>query len=338
MKLLTITIPCYNSAEYMEHAVNSALVCENDVEILIIDDGSTDDTFKIARKLEDQHKDCIRVIHKENGGHGSAVNTGIQNASGVYFKVLDSDDWLDEDSLKQVIKLLKKMISEGTVLDMLVCNYVYEKPSKNKQKVVNYLGALPRNKVITWRDANHFRMAQNLLMHSLIYRTKLLVDCGLKLPEHTFYVDNIYAYYPLPYVKTFYYLDVDLYRYFIGRNDQSVNEKVMIKRIDQQIRVTKIMIDCCDPLSIHVKGLRKYMIKYLAMIMIVTSALLVKDGSPESLRKRDQLWKYLKNKNLRLYKTISRLYYGYPLQSNSKGGKKVIVNGYRILNHIYGFN
>ena len=82
-----------------------------------------------------------------------------------------------------------------------------------------------------------------LLMHSLIYRTKLLVDCGLELPRHTFYVDNIFAFDPLPYVKTMYYVDTNFYRYFIGRDDQSVNETVMIRRIDQQIRVNKLMVD-----------------------------------------------------------------------------------------------
>lgn len=83
-------------------------------------------------------------------------------------------------------------------------------------------------------------------MHSVIYRTKLLVECGLELPKHTFYVDNIYVYKPLPSVRTLYYMDVDFYRYFIGRDDQSVNERVMISRIDQQIRVNKIMVDAFD--------------------------------------------------------------------------------------------
>ena len=127
-------------------------------------------------------------------------------------------------------------------------------------------------------------------MHSIIYRTKLLRDCGLRLPEHTFYVDNLYAYNPLPYVKKMYYLDVDLYRYYIGRDDQSVNEAIMTKRIDQQIKVNKLMIDAYDLMNIKDFKLRKYMIKYLAMMLIVSSALLVNEGSPESLQKRDDLW------------------------------------------------
>ncbi len=338
MKLLTVTIPCFNSQEYMRKAIDSVLECKDDVEILIVDDGSTDNTLEIAREYERNYPNTVKAIHKENGGHGSALNTGMANATGLYFKVLDSDDWFDKDSFHSVVDFLKNMLQHGDVLDMLVCNYVYEKPSANKQKEMNYFGAIPRGKIISWKKVMHFRITQNLLMHSIIYRTQLLKDCGLKLPEHTFYVDNIFAYYPLPYVERLYYLDVDLYRYYIGRSDQSVNEKVMIGRIDQQIKVVKIMIDCVNPYTIPQRPLRSYMIQYLALMMLVTSSLLIKDGSKESIQKRDDLWIYLKLTNLRLYKTITRLKYGYPVQLSSRISKNLIVKAYHILNKIYGFN
>ena len=338
MKLLTITIPCYNSAEYMDRAILSALVGGNDIEILIIDDGSTDNTYELAQEYEKKYPNIIRAIHKENGGHGSAVNTGIANASGVYFKVLDSDDWLDAFSLQEVLRLLRQMVTDGTVLDMLISNYVYEKPSVHKHKVMSYTGAIPKNRLITWKDFKHFHMSQNLLMHSIIYRTNLLHDCGLKLPEHTFYVDNLYAYIPLPYVKKIYYLDVNLYRYYIGREGQSVNEAIMTKRIDQQIKVNKMMIDAHDLLSIKDRKLRQYMIKYLSMMMIVSSALLVNEGSTESLEKRENLWQYLKQRNKIIYNIITRRKFGKPLQMKSKSGKKIIIHGYHLFNRIYGFN
>ncbi len=245
---------------------------------------------------------------------------GIAKATGLYFKVLDSDDWFDKDSLLNAINLLRKAVTDIIPLDMLICNYVYEKPSVNKQKVISYGSAIPKNKFITWNDVKHFRMSQNLIMHSIIYRTKLLRECNLKLPEHTFYVDNIYAYKPLPYVKYMYYLDTDLYRYYIGRSDQSVNEAVMTKRIDQQIKVTKIMIDSLNPMQIKNKKLRNYMIKYLAMMMIVSSALLVNE------------------RNKAVYKNITRRKLGYPMQFSSKSGRKIIVWGYNFFNRIYGFN
>lgn len=338
MKLLTVAIPCYNSEEYMERAINSALIGGDDIEILVIDDGSNDRTFEIAQRYEKDHPNIVRAIHQENKGHGGAVNTGIENAEGVYFKVLDSDDWLDTFSLQEVLWLLHNMVTDGIGLDMLITNYVYEKPSVHKHKVMSYNIAIPKDKIIGWKNFRHFRVSQNLIMHSIIYRTKLLRDCGLELPEHTFYVDNLFAYIPLPYVKKIYYLDVNLYRYFIGREDQSVNEAVMTKRIDQQIKVNRLMIDAYDPMNMKDFKLRKYMIKYLAMMMIVSSALLVNEGSPESLKKRDELWNYLKNKNIFLYNIIDRRKLGRVMQMKKKSGQKIIIQGYHIFNRIYGFN
>lgn len=338
MKLLTVTIPCYNSQDYMSHAIESVLLGGNDVEILIIDDGSSDNTLKIANEFQEKYPNIVRAIHKENGGHGSAVNTGIANATGLFFKVLDSDDWFDEESLKKIINFIKYLEKESIPLDLIISNYVYEKPSINKQKSINYKSALPCNKFFTWSDIKHFKMSQNLLMHSLMYRTQLLRDCNLQLPEHTFYVDNIFAFTPLPSVKKMYYLNVDLYRYFIGRDDQSVNEAVMTRRIDQQIKITKIMIDSHDFMSIENKKLQSYMLKYLSMMMIVSSALLVNEGSPENLAKRDELWAYLKNSNKEVYKIIRNKKFGLPLQFKSALGKKVIIYGYRLCNKIYSFN
>lgn len=337
MKLLSVAIPCYNSEAYMSHAIESILTGGDDVEIIIVDDGSKDNTLKIAKEYEEKYPNIVKAVHQENGGHGEAVNTGLKNASGLYFKVVDSDDWLDDKALSQVLTLLRQMIEDSVKLDMLVCNYVYEKVSLNKQKVIDYRGAIPENKVISWSDTKHFRNSQNILMHSVIYRTKLLKDCGLSLPKHTFYVDNIFVYYPLPFVKTIYYLNVDLYRYFIGRDDQSVNEQVMMGRIDQQLRVNKMMIDCHDLTKIKNKRLRNYMVKYLVMMLTVSTVFLIKDGSEESLQKKDELWKYLEKKNKRLYQEVNRYFLGKSMQMTSKTGRRIIVMGYHISRKIYGF-
>lgn len=338
MKLLSVAIPSYNAQEYMGHAIETLLSGGEDMEILIVDDGSKDDTLKIAREYEAKYPSIVRAIHKENGGHGSAVNTGLKNATGLYFKVVDSDDWVDEEALQKVLDVLRDMVENSKSLDMLIANYVYEKVSLNKQKVINYKGAMPENRIFGWSDTGHFKNSQNILMHSVIYRTKLLRDCNLELPEHTFYVDNIFVYTPLPYVKTMYYLDADLYRYFIGRDDQSVNETVMMGRVDQQIRVTKIMIDSHDLTKIKNKKLRHYMVKYLVMMMTVSTVFLVKEGSEESLKKKEELWDYLKTKNKRLYQAVNRYFLGWSMQRKSKAGRKIIVWGYHISRKIFGFS
>lgn len=338
MKLLTAAVPCYNSAEYMSHAIESLLSGGEDLEILIINDGSKDHTASIADDYAKRYPTIIKAIHQENGGHGEAVNMGLRNATGLYFKVVDSDDWVDEAALKSVLLVLREMVENTVHLDMLVANYVYEKVSLNKQKVISYQGAMPEGRIFTWCEVGRFKNSQNILMHSVIYRTKLLKKCGLELPKHTFYVDNIFVYQPLPYVESLYYINVDLYRYFIGREDQSVNESVMIGRIDQQLRVNKIMIDSHDLTKIKCKKLRNYMVKYLVMMMTVSTVFLVKEGSEESLRKKTELWDYLKHKNKRLYRAVSTYFLGMSMQMKSRAGRKIIIIGYHISRKIYGFS
>ena len=338
MKLLTVAIPCYNSQEYMKHAIESVLVGGEDIEILIVNDGSKDDTAKIADEFEVAYPGIVRAIHQENGGHGEAVNAGLRNAKGLYYKVLDSDDWLDQDSLLRVMNKLRQMVKEGRMVDMFLANYVYEKPSEHKHKVIRYEGVFPENQIFGWSDIKRFKISQNILMHSVIYRTQMLHDCGLELPKHTFYVDNIFVYVPLPNVKTMYYMDVNLYRYYIGREDQSVNEDVMISRIDQQIKVNKIMIDAYDLTKIRNKKLKDYMVKYLAMMMTVSSIFLIKEGSEESLTKRAELWSYLKDASKGMFRLVNHQVLSRPMQIRGKAGRKMLVWAYSISRKIYGFN
>ena len=233
MKLLSVTVPCYNSQEYMKNCVDSLLTGGEDVEILIVDDGSRDDTLKIAREYEAKYPSIVRAIHQENKGHGGAVNTGIENATGLYFKVVDSDDWVNAEAFRKALEVLRTCVQGPQTLDLLICNYVYEKVGARRKAVMRYRSSLPQDRIFGWDDVKSLGNSHYLLMHSMIYRTELLRESGIKLPEHTFYVDNLMAFIPLSYVRTMYYLDVNLYRYFIGRSDQSVNEQVMIGRVDQ---------------------------------------------------------------------------------------------------------
>lgn len=337
MKLLSVAIPCYNSEQYMEHAIESLLVGGEDMEILVVDDGSKDGTARIADEYAAKYPAVIKAIHQENGGHGQAVNTGLANATGIYFKVVDSDDWVDADSLRKVLELLRRVVEDGKSLDLLICNYVYENVYLKKSRVMDYRTAMPKDTFFTWDEIRHFKASQYILMHSVFYRTKLLRDCGLKLPKHTFYVDNIFVYDPLPSVKTMYYLDVDFYRYFIGRSDQSVNEKMMIARIDQQIRVTKHMIESHDLTAIRNKKLHGYMANYLCMMMTISSVFLIKSGTEENLKKKEELWEYLKKANPRMYKEIRGKLLGRSMHLPGKSGRRIIVLGYSISRKIYGF-
>lgn len=341
MKLLTFTVPCYNSAAYMQKCIESLLKGGEDVEILIINDGSTDDTAKIADDYVSKYPSIIKAIHKENGGHGSAVNAGIANASGLFFKVVDSDDWVKEEAYMEILKTLRSLAGGETMLDMLISNFVYEKTGESRHKVMRYKHALPVNKMFTWEDVKHFRKGQYILMHSVIFRTRLLKECGLELPEHTFYVDNIYVFEPLPYVRNMYYMDVNFYRYYIGRADQSVNEEIMIGRIDQQLRVNKIMIDYMVEHKLQIqasKRMAQYMLSYLDIITTVSSILLIRSGKGENLDKKAELWSYLKKKDWLLYRKLRYGLLGNCTNLPGRSGRAISVEGYKLCRRFFHFN
>ena len=322
----------------MRNCVDSLLKGGEDVEILIVDDGSKDDTLKIAKEYEEKYPTIVKAIHQENKGHGGAVNTGLAHATGLYFKVVDSDDWLNEEAFRKAIEVLKQCVRGPKTLDLLICNYVYEKVGAKRKTVMRYRSALPQNKIFGWDDVRPLGTSHYLLMHSMIYRTELLWECGLKLPEHTFYVDNLVAFIPLASVQSMYYLDVNLYRYFIGRADQSVSESVMIGRVDQQIKVNKIMIDQYDMKTIQPVKLRKYMTSYLDIMMTVSSIMLIRSGTEESLTKKKDLWQYLKNKDSGLYYKLYFGIFGRAMNLPGKGGRKVSVIAYKLANKVMGFN
>ena len=341
MKVLSIAIPSYNSEAYMSNCIDSLLIGGKDVEILIVDDGSKDNTAKIADDYAAKYPDIIRAIHQENGGHGEAVNAGLRNATGAYFKVVDSDDWVDPKAYKEILALLKQMTEINCPLDMLISNFVYDKQGASYKKVMNYRSVLPKNKMFTWDQIGNFKKGQYILMHSVIYRTALLRQSELELPKHTFYVDNIFVYQPLPYVKNIYYLDVDFYHYFIGRDDQSVNEKVMIKRIDQQITVNELMIDyydLSDKKMIPSKKLRNYMYNYLEIMMCISSILAIRSHNEENLKKRETLWEYLELSNPRMFKRLRYGLFGRVVTLQRPAGRKFAEICYKIAQKLFGFN
>lgn len=338
MKLLSVIIPCYNSQDYMRYCIESLLPGGEKVELLIVDDGSVDKTAEIADNYAKEYPDIIKVVHQKNGGHGKAINTGIKNACGLYLKVVDSDDWVDTKAYIKILEIIKKFAADKNSVDMIISNFVYEKKGAKHKKVMKYDNVLPSGRVFTWDDIGHFHKGQYILMHSVIYRTQLLKDCNLELPEHTFYVDNLFVYEPLQYVNKMFYVNENFYRYFIGRDDQSVNESIMIKRIDQQIRVNKLMIENVPIESIKNPKLREYMQSYVEIITIVSTILLIRSGTPENLRKKKELWKYIKSKDLRLYHNIRYGIMGQVINLPGKVGRSISIGIYKISQKVVGFN
>lgn len=338
MKYISFAIPSYNSEDYISRAIESILPGGEDVEIIIVNDGSKDGTLKIAKEYKEKYPDIIKVVDKENGGHGDAVNFGLANATGKYFKVVDSDDWVNEEALLLILSFLKELERDDKEIDMLVSNYVYEKVGAAHKKCIHYRNVLPQDKIFTWDEIGRFHLDQYILMHSVIYRTSMIKLSQMTLPKHTFYVDNIYVYYPLPHVRKICYMDVDFYRYFIGREDQSVNEKVMISRVDQQIFVTKTMIDMYHLRDISSRKLRHYMVNYLAIMMTVSSILLIRSKKQENLEKKRELWRYLKKKDLKIYLRIRYGILGQTMNIPGRPGRRISSLACSVARRIIGFN
>ena len=339
MKILTVAIPSYNSEAYMRKAIDHALVGGEDVEVLVIDDGSKDSTLKIAQEYERKYPNIVRAIHQENKGHGGAVNTGLREATGVYYKVCDSDDFLAYDSYIKAIEILKEVVNDGRELDAMICNYVYDKLGAKHKRVMHYTGYFPEKKIFTWTDIKrNLPSNRYVLMHSLIYRTQMLRDCGFELPEHCFYVDNLMAFTPMIYVKTMYYLNMPLYRYFIGREGQSVNEEIMMGRLDQQLRVTREMIDRYQPSMVTDKRHLTFLVHYMGIMMTVSSILLMKKNTPESLAEKKLLWKDLEKKDKILYARIRLSPLGLGLNLPTEAGRRIAVFVYGIAQRFMGFN
>ena len=339
MKILSVIIPSYNSEDYLDRCVDSVLKGGEDVEIIIVDDGSTDSTAEIADEYAAEYPSIVRVIHKKNGGHGSTINAGIKAATGWFFKVVDSDDRLDEEGLKKVLDVLKKSIDKTMKLDMLLCNYVYDKQGA-KHKFVMKPKGIPKDKLLNWDDIRHIQKYHYILMHSIIYRTDLLRLCDLELPEHTYYVDNIYAFQPLPYVKTFCYKDIDLYWYFIGREGQSVSEEKLVKQIDQYIFVTKVMTKVYQESKYITssKACLDYMFNYLEMIFAITCNFLNVGNDPENEKKKEDLWAEAERidpeTTARLKQRLLTIMTNLP----GSGGRAVSKYGYRAISKVFGLN
>ena len=341
MKYVTFTVPSYNSESYMRRCIDSLLVGGGEVEILIIDDGSTDKTGAIADEYEMLYPNIVKAVHKPNGGHGSGVNRGLELAQGIYYKVVDSDDWLDRNACLKLLDQIRQFVQKGEAAcpDLLICNYVYDHLDEGIQKPMNYKNVFPVEKVCGWNETGHFHPSQYLIMHALMFRTGVLRKSGVKLPEHTFYVDNLFSYQPLPYAKTLYYMDLNLYHYYLGREDQSVNEKVLMKRIDQQIKVTELVAESVDLNEVKKSypKLAVYMMRNISIMLSISSIHLLLIETKEAWEKRRVMWEHIREYDRKLYYRLRCTTLSGFTYLPGKIGGKLTIGGYRLARKIYQF-
>ena len=338
-KLLTVTIPCYNSEAYMEHCLENIVPAGEELDVIIVDDGSKDRTGEIADRWAAEYPAIVRVIHQENGGHGEGLNQGIRNAQGLYFKSVDSDDRLDTEALKELLARLRNHVSEEDQVDMIVNDYVYDQENEPACFSVSFRSVFSPDRVNTWENCRKFPAWKQFMIHSLAYRTQLLREMGLVLPKHVFYEDNLYIYQPLPHVRKILYLDRPLYGYFIGRADQSISEKVILGRLDQVTRIATEMITSYtwEEMDRQPAKLRDYMLSSIASQLFTASSLQY-IGGEDGLKKNAEMRQAIRDFDETLYRKLRHTAAGGVALMNGALGRKLTVGFYRLGRRMIKFN
>ena len=336
MKLLTVTVPCYNSQDYMEKCIESILPGGDRVEIIIIDDGSKDNTGAIADAFAEKSPDIVKVVHQENGGHGEGINQGLRHATGKYFKTVDSDDALSADFVR-FLDELERVDREGGV-DLFLTNYYYVHADGKGDRSINFSNALPAGRVFSWAETRPFMVDQILMIHTVCFRTELLRKTGLVLPKKTFYEDNLMVYGNLRYVEKMYYMNTDLYLYTIGREGQSVQEDVMKRRYTHQLKATELCFKAFHLDEITDRRKLNYL-KHEMFIMFGISILYARlNQSAEADENLEKLWEECRRfdykwANYFRHKTLLRF-----VSIPGKGGEKFVEFVYRFAHLVVRFN
>ncbi len=288
MKLLTVTVPCYNSQDYMESCINSLLAGGERVEIIIIDDGSKDDTGAIADRYAAQYPTIVKAIHQENGGHGEGINQGLRHATGTYFKTVDSDDTLSAD-FPAFLDTLEECERSGGV-DLAVTNYYYVHSDGKGDRSINYSNVLPEGRIFGWPETKRFRIYELLTIHSCTFRTEMMRKWECELPKHVFYEDNLMVCQTMPFVKRMYYRNTDLYRYWIGRPDQSVQRSAMMKRYHHQVLVSQRCFTSFHLDEIQEPRLNRYLRHELFMMLGIATLFARLNKSAETDVALKKMW------------------------------------------------
>ena len=339
--LVTFVIPCYNSADYMRRCIDSLLTATQPCEILVINDGSSDDTGAIARRYAEEHPQVV-AIDQENANWGGVVNHGLELAHGTYFKVVDSDDYLDELALRRVLDTLALAVETGNEPDLLITNYIYDHLGTNSQRVMQYRSFFPIGRAFTW---NELRLSSEkapqdkfIMIHAAWFKTSIVRTSGMRLEEGVSYMDSMLLLHPLPYTKTLLYLDVAPYHYLIGREGQSVEIEVVKQHIDEQILASKLAIDDYDYAQLYRNnpGCAMMMTGYVSCMMSVSTIHLFMIGTDEALEKNRELWDHLAEKNPALYDNVCKSWAG---RANRKTrlGRFIALCGYGLAQKIYKF-
>lgn len=307
MKYLTIAVPSYNVEKYLNKCLES--FCDDrlkdGLEVIIVDDGSTDNTAEIAQGYVSKYPEIFRLISKENGGHGSAVNTGIDNATGKYFRIVDGDDWVNTDNLVKLIDILKRIESDIVVDQKREVHMV-----TGETQFFPLPSDVDFEKEYLFTDiCDNFAWIDFLMMHSMNTKTELLKSNSIHLLEHIFYVDYEYIVKSTANAKTVTFVDLEIYQYLIGNVNQSVNNQNYVKRYSHHDKVTKEMCDYADKFKGDEK-IAAYLTRRTCLVINshYNISLIYNNDRDEGAGWAKEFRAYLKEKHPRFYKLTAKRY------------------------------
>ncbi len=339
LKTLSIVIPTYNSQDFLGTCLDSLVGAGDDLEVIVINDGSKDNTSSIAKDYQAKYPNIVRAIDQENRGWGGAVNRGIEEALGEYFFVVDSDDHLDTQVLTGVLSFLRHTIECNFQIDLLITNYIYDHVANNQSHTIDYKNLFPACLPFTWDEVcKNPKIDEYLMIHAMTYRTQLVRDHIGKLPTNVSYMDSLLCLRPIPYVDVLFYLDVDLYYYQIGREGQTIDVNVIKKHMDEQFMAAMLAIDTLDYSELAAKswGLADCACRYLNAILTVSCIYTFKLRNKNARAKLNELWNYLKQKDPQMYDAL-KFTFARVVNRKTPIGRFVALAGYEFARWVFKF-
>lgn len=336
MKLLTIAVPSYNSESYLAACLDSLVVGGDRLEVIVINDGSKDNTGAIAEEYAQRYPNIVRVIHQENGGHGEGINQGLLNATGTYFKVVDSDDKMSAD-FPAFLDALEECEAQGGV-DMMVTNYFYAHEDGKGDRSICYKNALPEGKIFGWSEIGKFHIHQMFSLHSSTFRTEMMRNGWTMLPKHVSYEDNFMVAQCVHKAKRLRYMNINLYLYTIGREGQSVQLDVAIRKYRQHLGAARDCFTTCHLDDIEEPKLQRYLRHAFFMLFAIGCCFTRLNKSDEADAALEEMWAECRAFD---QKWADKLRYGTVLRVLSAKGKvsrNFTAFIYRLANKVVRFN
>ena len=333
MKLLTVTVPCYNSAEYMANCLDSLIVGGDRVEVIVINDGSKDNTGAVAEEYAAKYPNIIRVIHQENGGHGEGINQGLRHATGIYFKVVDSDDKMSRD----FPAFLEDCEKQGGV-DLMVTNYFYSHTDGKGDRAICYKNALPQGHIFGWDEVGKFHIHQLFSLHSCTFRTEMMRNGWRDLPKHVSYEDNYMVAQCVHKAKRMRYMNINLYLYTIGREGQSVQHDIGVRKYLHHQGSAKNCFLCVHIDDVEAPSLRRYLRHELFLLLAMACCFTRLNKSDEADATLEEMWAECRAFD---QKWADKLRYGTVLRllsAKGKAARNFTAFIYRLANKVVRFN